>query len=259
MKKLLAAGIVRWGIAVVVSTFSVPALGQLVDAKGDAEDVFGAGPPLLDIDTISVTFNESTLFVEMTFHTPVSAPSRAMPDGVIGLIEFDVDQDVLTGVPPLQNLWSPPFAFLATGVDYFVDGWTETVHPGFVDIVDATGGGIDTVPIRYGPMSLSLAVPLLSLGADDGVVNFTATMGTIPQPTDATDEVGTSVPGVPPCPWDCDGGESADGTVGIVDFLTLLAQWGGPGSCDFDGGGVGIDDFQELLANWGPCPAGPMR
>ena len=86
-----------------------------------------------------------------------------------------------------------------------------------------------------------------------------ATMGTIPQPTDATDEVGTSVPGVPPCPWDCDGGESTDGTVGIVDFLTLLAQWGGHGSCDFDGGGVGIDDFQELLANWGPCPAGQRR
>ncbi len=57
-----------------------------------------------------------------------------------------------------------------------------------------------------------------------------------------------------PCPWDCDGGESTDGTVGITDFLLLLAQWGGPGSCDFDGGGVGINDFLELLANWGPCP-----
>ncbi len=58
----------------------------------------------------------------------------------------------------------------------------------------------------------------------------------------------------PACPWDCDGGVSTDGTVGIVDFLTLLAQWGGPGSCDFDGGGVGINDFLALLANWGPCP-----
>ncbi len=53
------------------------------------------------------------------------------------------------------------------------------------------------------------------------------------------------------CPWDC---SDNDGTVGIVDFLALLAQWGGPGSCDLDGGGVGITDFLELLANWGPCP-----
>jgi len=54
------------------------------------------------------------------------------------------------------------------------------------------------------------------------------------------------------CPWDCE--LAADGTVGITDFLELLAQWGGPGSCDFGGGGVGITDFLELLANWGPCP-----
>ncbi len=71
------------------------------------------------------------------------------------------------------------------------------------------------------------------------------------------DENGNGVPdeceGIP-CPWDCDGGESTDGTVGIVDFLALLAQWGGPGTCDFDGGGVGITDFLALLANWGPCP-----
>ncbi len=54
------------------------------------------------------------------------------------------------------------------------------------------------------------------------------------------------------CLWDCGG--DFNGDVGIVDFLALLAQWGGPGSCDFNGGGVGINDFLELLAHWGPCP-----
>ena len=55
------------------------------------------------------------------------------------------------------------------------------------------------------------------------------------------------------CPWDC--GDS-DGTVGIVDFLAVLAQWGEIATtCDFDGDGtVGITDFLELLANWGACP-----
>ena len=57
------------------------------------------------------------------------------------------------------------------------------------------------------------------------------------------------------CPWDCDSSESTDGTVGIVDFLALLSQWGQVGSsCDFDGGGVGIVDFLDLLGHWGPCP-----
>ena len=58
--------------------------------------------------------------------------------------------------------------------------------------------------------------------------------------------------GVLVCPWDCGGDD--DGNIGITDFLELLAQWGTPGSCDFDGGGVGINDFLGLLANWGPCP-----
>ena len=53
-----------------------------------------------------------------------------------------------------------------------------------------------------------------------------------------------------PCLWDCGNG---DLTVDIVDFLTLLFQWGGPGTCDFDGGGVGITDFLTLLGAWGPC------
>jgi hypothetical protein len=55
------------------------------------------------------------------------------------------------------------------------------------------------------------------------------------------------------CPADLDG----DGSVGVTDFLDLLAVWdtdpGGPP--DFDGDGtVGITDFLDLLAAWGPCP-----
>ncbi|MHC4273093.1 MAG: hypothetical protein ACYSUR_05435 [Planctomycetota bacterium] len=53
------------------------------------------------------------------------------------------------------------------------------------------------------------------------------------------------------CPWDC--GDS-EGTVGVVDFLALLAQWGQIATtCDFDGDGVGVVDFLAMLAAWGPC------
>ena len=56
-----------------------------------------------------------------------------------------------------------------------------------------------------------------------------------------------------PCPGDVD----ADGTVGILDFLALLASWGPCAGCaaDLDDDGiVGIVDFLALLAAWGPCP-----
>ncbi|MHC4082445.1 MAG: hypothetical protein ACYS15_07585 [Planctomycetota bacterium] len=54
------------------------------------------------------------------------------------------------------------------------------------------------------------------------------------------------------CVWDCE--FLPDGLVGVTDFLALLAQWGGPGSCDLDGGGVSITDFLLIIGNWGPCP-----
>ncbi len=57
----------------------------------------------------------------------------------------------------------------------------------------------------------------------------------------------------PECPADLDG----DGSVGIVDFLSLLSAWGPNAGhpADLDGdGAVGIVDFLTLLAAWGPCP-----
>jgi hypothetical protein len=57
-----------------------------------------------------------------------------------------------------------------------------------------------------------------------------------------------------PCPWDC--GDD-DASVGVVDFLALLAQWGSAGPCDCEDspdGEVDVGDFLALLAHWGPCP-----
>ena len=54
---------------------------------------------------------------------------------------------------------------------------------------------------------------------------------------------------VPLCPPDFDG----DRVVGILDFLYMLAAWGGP-AADLDGDcSTGITDFLKLLAAWGPC------
>lgn len=61
-----------------------------------------------------------------------------------------------------------------------------------------------------------------------------------------------SIVDTPACPWDCQAIPS--GSVDVPDLLTLLSQWGAPGSCDFDGSGIAVPDLLALLANWGPCP-----
>ncbi len=181
------------GMAAAALVASSPAMGNLIDAFGDAQDTFGAGPPLLDIDAMFMLYDASFLHFEMTFHTPISAPSFGQPDGVAGFLEFDTDQNAATGLPPSQNEFSPPFAFLVAGIDFAVVLFSEIDHPGFVDVLDLSDFSIvDTVRITYGPMSFSGSIPLASLGGDDGILDFTTIIGTIPQPTDATDVVGTS-------------------------------------------------------------------
>jgi hypothetical protein len=44
--------------------------------------------------------------------------------------------------------------------------------------------------------------------------------------------------------------------VNVVDFLALLAEWGGTGSCDCaqpPDGIVNVVDFLAILADWGDC------
>jgi hypothetical protein len=58
------------------------------------------------------------------------------------------------------------------------------------------------------------------------------------------------------CESDCAGDLNADGTVGVLDLLDLLAAWGVCPAClaDIDGDGtVNVADLLVLLANWGPC------
>jgi hypothetical protein len=57
----------------------------------------------------------------------------------------------------------------------------------------------------------------------------------------------------PVCPADVD----ADGAVGVIDFLAIVAGWGACPCCrgDIDGDGkIGLTDVLAFIGNWGPCP-----
>jgi hypothetical protein len=164
------------------------------DPKGDAQNSLGAGPPLLDIETIHLSHADGLLSFSMSFFTPIAAPSTGLPEGVVGVIELDTDRNIATGAPPVQNGFSPPFASLSLGADYLVLLFSEAINPGFVDIVDSSFNPVGTVPISFTPTSFAGDIPLGMLGGDDGIMDFTTIIGTVPQPTDAIDVVGTSVP-----------------------------------------------------------------
>ncbi len=68
---------------------------------------------------------------------------------------------------------------------------------------------------------------------------------------------GSTCATIPACTPVCSEDTDGDGTVGILDFLDVLATWGpcpAPCNSDIDGDGiVGVLDFLAILAAWGPC------
>ena len=178
-------------------TWTQTTSAQYVDLFGDAQDTFAVGGPLLDIDTINVQFDELFLLFEMTFHTPISAPSLFLDDSVGGTLEFDIDRTSETGGMPVQNSFSPPFASLDAGVDFRLDFFSEANNPGFVILTDENGVFVADIAIAYTGNSFSGMIPLAMLGNSDGLLDFTSIIGTFQQPTDETDSIGTSFRAVP--------------------------------------------------------------
>ena len=178
----------------VLLTCFAPAMAtaDYVDGFGDAVDSFGAGGPILDIDSLSIQYDSTSLYFDLSFHTPISAPSAGSSDSVTGVIELDTDQSDETGIFPIQNGFSPPFAILNdVGVDFLIV-LDDSATPGSGFLADANLNFINSVALTYGPNSVSGHLPLSDIGNDDGLLNFTTIIGTSPQPTDATDSVGTS-------------------------------------------------------------------
>ena len=124
-------------------------------------------------------------------------------------------------------------------ISFDLDGDGGTDGPG--ETVDATSIGLDMFEATFVNVSGSDGEQSITAVAFDPSLN--------PGSAETTVDVGGFTPG------DLDG----DGTVGITDFLTLLALWGRcddpcPPFClgDIDGDcNVGITDFLLLLGNWG--------
>ena len=114
----------------------------------------------------------------------ISAPSLGADNSVIGFIDLDTDQDSATGVTSWQELFAldtPP----SLSDEFYVDIESESVHPGFVDVYDAVSSLIaGTVPVNFASGSMSMSIPLVLFGGDDGLLNYGVVVGTFAEATD---------------------------------------------------------------------------
>lgn len=183
MYKLLATVLLSTGFL-----FSNAARADIIlDPQGDAVALFGIPGPVPDLKSMEHSVIGPDLYVRLDFFNPIAAPSAVLPNSVVGYIEFDTDQNNLTGTLPEQFFWGFPTPYF--GIDYYVDLFTEEDHAGTVEILDAFDVVTGTADITYGADFLELLIPLTHLGGDDGMLDATALIGTFAQPTDALHDV----------------------------------------------------------------------
>jgi hypothetical protein len=168
-------------------------------------------------------------------------------------IQFELNGEVVAaqsdGESPYEFIGGFHIADLAT-VEYFVDG--DMLCRRFCsNVVFGGPGGVQAEcvvtcvpapdpPETFDLLTVEAAAAVPQGAAAGGAWSFVIT-GEEP------------ILETPDCPGDLDG----DGSVGVTDFLLILAAWGPCGGCpeDLDGSGdVGIGDFLLLLAFWGACP-----
>ena len=184
---------------------------------GDKHSVLGAGQFLQDTITW-IAEAQSTGVFGIVDSPEFNWDYLPFPGVTASSRGFNVrDEDVTFIGPP-----HPIFANTTDGPGPFtLDGWEFSVHPTWLIFGPGNGGYEDDG---------FLAVASSPGGRCALVAEFVG------------------------CPWDCQA--VPDGAVNVPDLLALLAQWGLPGSCNFDGGGEGVarPDLLTLLAAWGPCP-----
>jgi hypothetical protein len=159
-----------------------------------------AGAGLIQ-DYQAFTFGGQTRF-QIDFMADISPPSAFASNSLLGFIDIDSDRNPSTGgsapwgsplvggnswinyfIAPNPGTPSIPGPTIALGDEDFVDLGSEQGHPGLVDVVDtATDAIVATVPINYGPRSLSLTVPIAGVGG--GPVNYGVLVGNFAGPLD---------------------------------------------------------------------------
>ncbi|MHC5027398.1 MAG: hypothetical protein ACYTGR_11640 [Planctomycetota bacterium] len=233
-------------------TIAVPAsagdvAGPLVDREGDVHDPQNGGGPLADLASIDISHDGETVRFELTTFTAITPPSMGLASALVGMIDFDVDQDPSTGLPAVQNQWSPPFTSLVLGGERALALGSEFFNPGLMRLLGPDGSVIAMVPVTYTTHGVSGEFPLSLIDDEAGAFDFTTTIGNPFGPNDAVEAVGTSY--FHTCDADLDG----DGIVGVGDLTALILAWGTDAGDVTGDGTTDVSDLTAVITAWGLC------
>lgn len=138
-------------------------------------------------DIVSVGIDPVNASITIWFDGPVF-PADSPMNGIIGVIEIDVDRNAETGIPPSVDLFGPDEPVADMGVEYSIGLWqalpelngTYTVPVS--SVTEAEDPGIATVV--YGETWIRVEFPATEIDFEDGDCLVAIVIGTMMEPTD---------------------------------------------------------------------------
>lgn len=150
---------------------------NLVDPAGDTlAPPASTFPEAIDLLSLRGDFKRDTLILTATFRGPVTFGST-LPNALAGFMEFDIDDDASTGVPPASNLFGASASIRVEHMLSFLSSTGTTMT--------LTGlSSSSPVPASFSGSTVVVRVPMSLLGNDDGNFTIVGVIGTIDRPTD---------------------------------------------------------------------------
>lgn len=170
---ILVTGALRYGGSVsggdlwLEDDFVQPVFGTVLDP---VPDTFGVGP---DLREVSAASDSANLTVTLVFNGPVSPPDGAEPNPLAGMIDIDLDQDPATGAfLPFDGLLSPAER-AGIGPEFRVnlDTYNSAAHSAAIEEA-ASSVYVGEAPVLFNGNVVTVTVPLVLMGGDDGRVNI---------------------------------------------------------------------------------------
>jgi hypothetical protein len=164
--------------------------GAVSDPAGDTFETSasdGLVPP--DLVSFSAMVSGGSVTIQLDFAQPVAPATSQSPNVVVGFIDIDIDQNPATGNQATADSYRTDGGSTGTGVDYSILLFPDI--EGRFAVLDVQSVDVGSASAQFTGNSIIVTVPLSVLGGDDGAMDLSTTVGTIPEPTDYAPNVGS--------------------------------------------------------------------
>lgn len=163
-----------------------PDTGTVSDPVGD---VFGSGTTRWDVTAMTITRETSDVVVQLDFANEVISPMSGDTTAMIGVVDFDVDQNAATGVEATVDQFRHDSGSTHMGSDYRLVLMRYAADSSVV-IIDSLAAATGRVKPVFHGRRVTIHVPLTMIGNDDGFLDASAVVGNLHQPSDIIPEDG---------------------------------------------------------------------